>query len=141
MILKDEFIVYLENIKKYSDNTIVNYELDLEKYEDYLKIKRKNIKEIEYKDILDYINYLREDHKSTSVNRSLSCLRNYYDFLIKNKKVKNNPFNLVHSIKKEKKLPEYFKYNEYVELINHYNQNDLISIYIQRTYLRNPYHF
>ena len=118
MILKDEFIVYLESIKKYSDNTIINYELDLEKYEDYLKIKRKDIKVIEYKDILDYINYLREDHKSTSVNRSLSCLRNYYDFLIKNKKVKNNPFNLVHSIKKEKKLPEYFKYNEYVELIN-----------------------
>ena len=45
MILKDEFIIYLESIKKYSDNTIVNYELDLDKFEDYLKIKRKNIKE------------------------------------------------------------------------------------------------
>ena len=118
MILKDEFIVYLESIKKYSGNTIVNYELDLDKFEYYLKIKRKNIKEIEYKDILEYINYLREDHKSTSVNRSLSCLRNYYDFLIRNKKIKNNPFNLVHSMKKEKKLPEYFKYNEYVELVD-----------------------
>ena len=128
MILKDEFIVYLESIKKYSDNTIINYELDLEKYEDYLKIKRKDIKVIEYKDILDYINYLREDHKSTSVNRSLSCLRNYYDFLIKNKKVKNNPFNLVHSMKKDKKLPEYFKYNEYVELVDSIDTSNELGI-------------
>lgn len=118
MILKDEFLVYLESIKKYSDNTIINYGLDLDKFEEYLNLKNKNIKDIEYKDILDYINYLKDNHKSTSVNRSLSCLRSYYDFLIRNKKIKNNPFNLVHSMKNEKKLPEYFKYNEYVELIN-----------------------
>lgn len=118
MILKDEFLVYLESIKKYSDNTIINYGLDLDKFKEYLNLKNKNIKDIEYKDILDYINYLKDNHKSTSVNRNLSCLRSYYDFLIRNKKIKNNPFNLVHSMKKEKKLPEYFKYNEYVELIN-----------------------
>ena len=126
MILKDEFIVYLESIKKYSDNTVINYGLDLEKYEEYLNFKKRNIKDIEYKDILDYINYLKDDHKSTSVNRSLSCLRSYYDFLIRNKKIKNNPFNLVHSMKKEKKLPEYFKYNEYIELVNSIDvSNDL----------------
>lgn len=118
MILKDEFLVYLENIKKYSDNTIINYGLDLDKFEEYLKVKCINIKNIEYKTILDYINYLKDDHKSTSVNRSMSCLRTYYDFLIRNGKVKNNPFNLIHSMKKEKKLPEYFKYNEYEELVN-----------------------
>lgn len=126
MVLKDEFLVYLESVKKYSDNTIVNYGLDLEMYETYLNFKRKNINDIEYKDILDYINYLKDDHKSTSINRSLSCLRSYYDFLIRNKKIKNNPFNLVHSIKKEKRLPEYFKYNEYVELVNSIDvSNDL----------------
>ena len=27
-----EFLVYLESIKKYSSNTIINYELDLEKF-------------------------------------------------------------------------------------------------------------
>lgn len=126
MVLKDEFLVYLKSVKKYSDNTIVNYGLDLERYETYLNFKRKNINDIEYKDILDYINYLKDDHKSTSINRSLSCLRSYYDFLIRNKKIKNNPFNLVHSIKKEKRLPEYFKYNEYVELVNSIDvSNDL----------------
>lgn len=128
MILKDEFLVYLENIKKYSDNTIINYGLDLEKFEEYLNLKNKNIKDIEYKDILDYINYLKDNHKSTSVNRSLSCLRSYYDFLIRNRKIKNNPFNLVHSMKKEKKLPEYFKYNEYVELINSIDVNTDLGI-------------
>lgn len=128
MILRDEFLVYLESIKKYSDNTIINYDLDLSKFEDYLNLKKKNSKDIEYKDILDYINYLKEDHKSTSINRNLSCLRSYYDFLIRNSKIKNNPFNIIHSMKKEKKLPEYFKYNEYVELVNSIDASDNLGI-------------
>lgn len=128
MILRDEFLVYLESIKKYSDNTIINYDLDLSKFQEYLNIKKKNIKDIEYKDILDYINYLKEDHKSTSINRNLSCLRTYYDFLIRNKKVKNNPFNIIHSMKKDKKLPEYFKYNEYVELVNSIDINNELGV-------------
>lgn len=128
MILKEEFLVYLESIKKYSDNTIINYDLDLSKFQEYLNIKKKNIKDIEYKDILDYINYLKEDHKSTSINRNLSCLRTYYDFLIRNNRVTNNPFNIIHSMKKDKKLPEYFKYNEYVELVNSIDTSNELGV-------------
>lgn len=118
MILKDEFLVYLESIRKYSNNTIINYSLDLDRFEEYLGKKRINIKCVQYENILDYIAYLKDNHKSTSINRNMSCLRNYFDFLIRNGIVKNNPFNLVHSMKKEKKLPEYFKYDEYERLVN-----------------------
>ena len=118
MILKDEFIVYLENIKKYSNNTVINYSVDLDNFEMFLNLKHKDVLKIEYKDILDFINYLKDNHKSTSINRTMSSIRTYYNYLIKNNKINNNPMNLVHSMKKEKKLPEYFKYNEYVDLIN-----------------------
>lgn len=123
-----EFLVYLENIKNYSDHTIINYNLDLELFELYLKKNHKNYKNIEYKDVLNYISYLKIDHKSTTVNRNISCLRTYYDFLIKNNIVKNNPFNIIHSMKKEKKLPEYFKYNEYVELVNSIDTNNILGV-------------
>ena len=116
--MEKKFLDYLSNIKKYSDNTILNYNLDLISFNEYLKLKSKKINTIEYKDILDFINYLKEEHKSTSINRTLSCLRSYYNYLIRNNKINNNPFNLVHSMKKEKKLPNYFKYNEYEELVN-----------------------
>ena len=115
--MEKEFIEYLKQIKKYSDNTLLNYELDLEKFYEYTEKYKIDIKKIEYKDILNYISYLKINHKSTSINRNLSCLRSYYNFLIRNNYIKHNPFNIIHSMKKEKKLPEYFKYNEYIELI------------------------
>ena len=113
-----EFLEYLENIKKYNNNNIINYEEDLNKFKYFLNIKNKKENKLEYKDVLEFISYLKENHCSSSINRILSSLRSYYNYLIKEKKVNNNPFKLVSGIKKEKKLPEYFKYNEYVELVN-----------------------
>ena len=123
-----EFLVYLESIKKYSNNTIINYELDLEKFELYLKIKHKNYKNILYKDVLDFINYLNDNHESTSINRCLSSLRSFYNYLINNGNVKDNPFKLVRGMKTPKKLPNYFKYNEYIELINSIDTTTILGI-------------
>ena len=116
--MKEEFLEYIKSIKNYSDNTIINYSEDLDKYYDYLKEKNIDLKNISYKDILNYISYLKVDHKSTSINRSLSSIRSFYNYLIKKNYINNNPFNIINGMKKEKKLPEYFKYNEYVSLVN-----------------------
>lgn len=116
--MKNEFLEYLKNIKKYSEHTIINYELDINLFEKYLDFKKYNYKSIEYKDILEFINYLKDNHKSTSINRVLSSLRSYYNYLIKNNCIKSNPFKIVNGLKKEKKLPEYFKYNEYESIVN-----------------------
>ena len=126
--MKDKFLDYLQNIKKYSDNTIINYEIDIDRYESFLKKNKKKINNIKYKDVLDFISYSKDKHKSTSINRCLSSLRSYYNYLLKENIVDTNPFKLVNSMKKEKKLPEYFKYNEYVELVNSIDINSNLGI-------------
>lgn len=126
--MKDKFLDYLQNIKKYSDNTIINYEIDIDRYEKFLKKNNKKINNIKYKDVLDFISYIKDNHKSTSINRCLSSLRSYYNYLLKENEVNTNPFKLVNSMKKEKKLPEYFKYNEYVELVNSIDINSNLGI-------------
>ena len=126
--MKDKFLDYLQNIKKYSDNTIINYEIDIDRYESFLKKNNKKINNIKYKDVLDFISYIKDNHKSTSINRCLSSLRSYYNYLLKENIVDTNPFKLVNSMKKEKKLPEYFKYNEYVELVNSIDINSNLGI-------------
>ena len=126
--MKDKFLDYLQNIKKYSDNTVINYEIDIDRYEKFLKINNKQINNIKYKDVLDFISYIKDNHKSTSINRCLSSLRSYYNYLLKENIVDTNPFKLVNSMKKEKKLPEYFKYNEYVELVNSIDINTNLGI-------------
>ena len=126
--MKDEFLNYLENIKKYSENTILNYELDINKFEYYLKLKHKSFKSIDYRDVLDFINYLNDNNSSSSINRCLSSLRSFYKYLINKNYVKNNPFKLVNGMKKKKVLPNYFKYNEYVDLVNSIDTTSILGI-------------
>ncbi len=126
--MKEKFLDYLQNIKKYSDNTIINYEIDIDRYINYLKLNKIDIFKIEYKNVLDYISYLKKNHKSTSINRSISSIRTYYNYLIKNNYTNSNPFKIINGMKKEKKLPEYFKYNEYVELVNSIDINTNLGI-------------
>jgi len=126
-MIKD-FLEYLKNIRNYSQYTIINYELDINLFEKFLKTKKITYNNIEYKEVLEFINYLKDNHKSTSINRILSSLRTYYNYLIRNNYIKNNPFKIVNGLKKEKKLPEYFKYNEYVELINNIDTTTNLGI-------------
>ena len=126
--MKEDFLDYLENIKNYSDNTIVSYNDDLDKFYEFINSNNLNIKNIKYKEILDFISYLKTNHKSTSINRVLSTIRSFYNYLIKQGYINNNPFKIVSGMKQEKKLPEYFKYNEYVELLNSIDTSNVLGI-------------
>jgi len=124
----NDFLEYLNKIRKYSNNTIINYEFDINLFNEFLSKKKLSFKNVEYKDILEFVNYLKDSYKSTSINRILSSLRTYYNYLLKNNLVKSNPFNVINSLKKEKKLPEYFKYNEYIELIDSIDVSNNLGI-------------
>jgi len=116
----DDFINYIRTIRNYSDYTETNYLLDLDNYEEFLKKNRINFKKISYNDITKYNKYLKEDLKlsSSSIARHLSSLRSFYNYLLNENIVSDNPFKLVSSPKKEMKLPNYMKYKEFEEMIN-----------------------
>jgi integrase/recombinase XerC len=112
-----EYLDYISIEKKYSNYTEVNYEIDLFKYEEFLKQKKLNYQKVKYKDISEFIIYLKKaGYKSSTINRILSSLRSFYSFVEKRYQI-NNPFPLVNSVKTEKRLPNYFKYNEFITMI------------------------
>lgn len=114
-----EFLDYITEEKKYSEHTEVNYEIDLFKYEEYLKNNNFNYLQVKYKDISEFIIYLKKSgYKETSINRIISSLKSFYNFLEKNNYISSNPFSLINSLKTEKRLPNYFKYNEFNQMIN-----------------------
>lgn len=123
----DDFINYIRCERRYSDYTETNYLIDLENYEEYLKEKNIDFKMIKYKEIIQYIKYLKEEKElnSSSVNRHLSSLRSFYNYLILKDIVKQNPFKIVSSQKKELKLPNYMKYNEFTEMIDSIPDDEL----------------
>lgn len=113
-----EFLDYILLERKYSDFTEVNYEIDLFKYEEYLSNLKINYLKVNYNIISDFIVYLKKSgYKSTSINRMLSTLRSFYKFLEKNNKIDSNPFSMVSSLKTEKRLPNYFKYDEFNKMV------------------------
>lgn len=123
---KKDFLEYLEYQRGYSSKTIENYNLDIIKYEQFINLKKLNYLSIDYVDITDYIEYLNKiGLKSSSISRNLSALRSYYDYLLKKEIVKINPFKLVNGPKREKKLPNYLQYNEYIDILNSCGIDDL----------------
>lgn len=113
-----EYSDYLKYQKNYSEYTIENYCSDIEQYLDYLNSEGINFKDVEYSDLRFYLMYLKDEKKenNSSIDRKLSALRGFYKFLATEKITDNNAFSLVSGLKKEKKLPRYFEYNELEEL-------------------------
>ena len=117
--LVDEFIEYLKIQKNYSDFTLINYRKDLEEYIDFLKIENYKYNDIDYKKCTKYLLFLDEKKlKKSSVSRRLSSLRTFYKFLVLNNYVNSNPFLLVSSPKKEKRIPKFINYIGIEEIFN-----------------------
>ena len=98
------FINYLLIDKKYSKNTIMSYQNELFKFNDYFS--NKKIKDISKADIRNYIKYLNSQKiDERSIAHSMSVLRSFYKFLsISNDKIEN-PIQTINLPKIPKKLP------------------------------------
>ncbi len=122
----EAFLEYLEYEKKYSENTVEAYRRDLEEFETYTKEKGRGYKSYDYTAVTDYMIHLSESGmKAGSVNRHLSSIRSFYAFLLKQGEVESSPFNLVRGPKKEKKLPNYLQYEEFLDLIEACDETNL----------------
>lgn len=114
-----KFIEYLKYQRNYSDFTCNNYKKDLNEYNSFILSNKINYKNMDYNDAKEYVIYLnkKNDAKST-ISRKLSSLRTFYKYLVLNNKVESNPFLLVSSPKKEKRIPKFINYNNMEEILN-----------------------
>ena len=115
----NNFIEYLKYQRNYSDFTCNNYKKDLNEYNSFIFSNKINYKNMDYNDAKEYVIYLnkKNDAKST-ISRKLSSLRTFYKYLVLNNKVESNPFLLVSSPKKEKRIPKFINYNNMEEILN-----------------------
>ncbi len=113
-----EFENYLKNVRKYSINTVNSYLSDINIFLEYLKESKINYKDVNRDVIRTYLKYLdTAKYKSSSINRLLSSLNDYYNYLVKMKYVKYNYFEDINRPRREKKLPNFINYEEYMTLI------------------------
>lgn len=113
-----DFENYLKNVRKYSLNTINSYISDINIFLEYLHIQKLNYKDVNHEVIRSYLKYLDEKkYKNSSINRILSSLNDYYNYLTKCKITKYNYFEDINRPRKEKRLPNFINYSEYMSLL------------------------
>ena len=115
----EEYLKYLKYQKNYSIETIDSYEEDLVEFLDFLSSENLELLDVKYDDVRFFLMELDKKHnKASTVSRKLSSLRGFYKFLMNNDYVSINPFSLIKTPRKEKKLPRFFYYNELEEMFN-----------------------
>lgn len=111
------FLEFIQNEKKLSNNTLQSYRRDIAQYSNYLEKNRINYSKVKNEDIKRYLKYLEEVGKKTStVSRNLASIRSFYQFLLRTRKIKEDPTEGIQSPKIEKKAPSVLTSQE-VELL------------------------
>ena len=111
------FLEFLQNEKKASDNTLQSYRRDIIYYGKYLDSNKLNYSRMEEEDIKKYLEYMQsEGKKPSTISRNLASIRSFYQFLIRSKKVKQDPTTHIQSPKIEKRTPSVLTSQE-VELL------------------------
>ena len=115
----EKYLKYLKYQKNYSDFTICSYENDILEFLSFLKEHNLDILNIDYTNTKTFLKELNnKKNKTSTLSRKISSLRSFYNFLINNNYLDNNPFILVKLPKKEKHLPRFFQYNELEQLLS-----------------------
>ncbi len=111
------FFNFLANDKKLSDNTLQSYKRDLKQFRKYLEENGLHYNRVKEEDMQNYIKGLQEQgKKASSISRCIASIRSFYQFVLKNKKVKIDPTVHIQSPKIEKRTPSVLSAKE-VELL------------------------
>lgn len=120
-MLKESFLEYLFDERRYSEHTVCGYGLDLSKFEEYLKgvDEDLDLMHVDADLVRGWIVSLMEQgYTSTSVNRKLSSLRSFYRYLLRKHVILVDPMLKVIGPKKKKPLPVFVKEAEMDHLLD-----------------------
>ena len=126
----DGFIQMLRSEKYYSAHTYKNYRRDLQNFKRYLQDHEvEDWPSVGYNHVSGYAAFRhRNGLKSTSIQRELSSIRSFYQYIIGTGLVKNNPAKDVSAPKAGKPLPKTCDAEQIGRLLENGNSKDELFI-------------
>ena len=93
----EEYLIYINNVKNYSQNTIKSYNSDIKHY-------FENTESVgEFSNYLKHLN--KNKYSKTSINRKITSIRTFLSWAVDNNYFNQNQIKIVNNLKVEKKLP------------------------------------
>jgi integrase/recombinase XerC len=131
------FIRFLTAEKGYSESTSRAYKTDVSEFADFLK-QNPQYNKIDNIVVRKYLSFLhaKKNEKSkdktatikkSTIARKLSSLRTFYNYLIKNSIVQENPFEAVATPKQAKYTPLYLTVDEIFAMLDSIEDNTLLT--------------
>ena len=117
----NHFLDYINHEKKYSPHTCLAYKQNLSDFQNYCSknFNLEFIDSVEYFHIRSWIISLVEMQNSNrTINRKISVLRSYFNFLLKTETIKVSPLKLHKPLKASKKINVPFSIDEVSQLLN-----------------------
>ena len=128
------FQIYLEVERNVSAHTRVAYIADIQEFARFLHnnnfIKSQDeIINVEPENIREYLSYLyHQKVKKVTVNRKVSSLRAFYKYVLRTGKIKNNPAEMIQTLKTEKYMPTFLSVDEMFELLKTQDESSVLSL-------------
>ena len=106
----DRYLEYINIEKRYSPNTIISYRKDLEDFAKFLLDTEsiENLQKADKKMVRNFIIHLNSQKLSKrSINRKISTLKSFYNFLLRISEIKTSPLEGISMLKfyAEKQIP------------------------------------
>ena len=116
-MLSDDFLVFLEVEKGYSDKTIREYSYDLKMFK---KFSKEPLEKCTTSDLRRFFLYLKRDksYAPRSLHRKICSLKSFYKFLKKEAFISINPAENIESPKIPRSLPKTISIDEALTLLN-----------------------
>lgn len=114
----DNFIYFLEVERGVSDNTVVSYRKDLEKFAAFLERSGKSVTSAGREDIVDFMMQLKDAGlNASSISRNLAALKTFWKFLVAERLVEDNVAAVVETPRTWKNIPDILNREEVEKLL------------------------
>lgn len=117
----EKFTEILKSERNYSKHTIKNYKIDLIDLEKFLKKKDRHFSRVDRLTAREFLYELQKKYSRRSMARKISACRSFFRFLIREKHINKNSFELIKTPKLQKRLPNFLyedEMNKLLKIIN-----------------------
>lgn len=113
-----DFITYLSVERGLATNTLESYGRDLRQYSEYLEADSGTLDAVSRSTVVAYLLHLQGQGKATAtIARRLAALKAFYQFLLRERRINQDPTANLESPKLEKRLPKVLTVREVERLL------------------------